>query len=175
MNENHLLSFLALRASHLTRAPKLIRVFLIAAASLCLAWPAGAAIIIGNYPPGPNEGAGPDIGFGTQMAVKFTMGNASQVLDTVLIRCKTNAPGTNIPAIDIRNDAGATPGTSVLFTIDGTTALPVGSSGNFTSVADYKFTATSLFTLAANTSYWFVVRAKQGTFEWWSTGGNGID
>lgn len=103
------------------------------------------------------------------MAVKFTMGNASQVLDNVSIRCKTNADGSNIPAIDIRNDAGTSPGDSVLFTIDGTTALPVASGGNSTKVMDYEFTATSRFTLAANTSYWFVVRAKQGTFEWWGS------
>jgi hypothetical protein len=112
------------------------------------------------------------------MAAKFTMGSASQVLDYVLIRCKTNAGGSNIPAIDIRNDAGKTPGTTVLFTINGTTALPIASSGGPPpDVADYKLTATSTFTLAANTSYWFVVRAKEGTFEWWysSTADNGID
>ena len=177
MKQDCLFSLAPLRTRRLPRTTKLLRLFLIAAASLWVAWPAGAAIIIGNYPPDTNEAPGPDIGsfVGTnsQMAVKFTMGNASQVLDNVLIRCKTNASGTNIPAIDIRNDAGTTPGANVLFTIDGTTALPPGAAGTTTKVMDYKFTATSTFTLAANTSYWFVVRAKQGAFEWWYSSANG--
>jgi hypothetical protein len=125
---------------------------------------AGAAVILGNLP-ASNEGAGPDIGFGTQDAVKFTVGSSSQVLGNVILRIKTNANGTNIPAIDIRNDAGTTPGTTVLFTIDGTTALPTGT----TTVQDYTLTATSTITLNANTSYWLVIRAKQGTFEWWQS------
>ena len=126
---------------------------------------ANAAVILGNLP-ASDEIPGADIGFGTQIAVKFTMGSSSRALDEVVLRVKTNASGSNVPAIDIRNDGGTLPGNNVLFTIEGTTDLPTG--GTSTVVANYKLSATSSFTLNASTSYWFVVRAKAGTFEWWA-------
>ncbi|MFN2541598.1 MAG: choice-of-anchor R domain-containing protein [Chthoniobacterales bacterium] len=127
---------------------------------------ASAAIILGNYPPGSSsENPGPDIGFGGQQAVKFTMGSSSTPLSNVILRVHTSSSGPNVPAIDIRNDAGTDPGTSVLFTIEGTTNL--APNGMFDQPEDYTLTATSSFTLAANTTYWLVVRAKSGSFEWW--------
>jgi hypothetical protein len=135
-------------------------------AVFAMASSASASVILGNLPAN-NEFPGPDIGFGTQVAVKFTMGGSSRVLSEVILRIKTNASGSNVPAIDIRNDGGTVPGTNVLFSIEGTTDLPNG--GLSTTVQDYKLTATSSFTLNANTSYWFVVRVKKGTFEWWSS------
>jgi len=95
---------------------------------------ANATIILGNLPAN-NEQPGADVGFGTQEAVKFTMGSSGAVLGNVILRVKTNAGGTNIPSIDIRNDTGSAPGTTVLFTIDGTTALPI-STGTATTVQD---------------------------------------
>src|ERR1043166_6651450 len=111
---------------------------------------ANAYIILGNYPVGSTEGPGPDIGFGTQQAVKFTMGNSSAPLSNVILRLHTNSNGSNIPAIDIRNDAGSDPGTTVLFTIEGTTSL--APNGMFDHPEDYTLFATSTFTLTANTS-----------------------
>jgi hypothetical protein len=175
MKQNYSCPIVGFRSYPRTISTRLIRICWVAVASLCLASPALAGVIIGNFPPGAQEIPGGDIGFGVQAAAKFTMGNASQVLDNVIIRCKSNASGTNIPAIDIRNDAGTTPGTTVLVSIAGTTPLPTPSGGNFPSVQDYTMTATSAFTLAANTSYWIVVRVEQGTFEWWYSAPDGID
>ena len=155
-------------------AKPLFRLFACLAVSMAVLSAPGSvsgAVIIGNLPAGASEFPGPDVGDGTNAfatfeAVKFTMGGTSAVLDNVVLRIKTNFNGTTLPAIEIRNDAGTAPGTTVLFGIDGTTPLP---SGLNTTVQSYTLTATSKFTLAANTSYWMVVRARPGSFEWWAS------
>ena len=83
----------------------------------------------------------------------------------MVLRIKTNFNGTTFPAIEIRNDAGTAPGTTVLFSITGTTVLPIGLN---TTVQRLHPDGTSTFTLAANTSYWMVVRANE-SFEWWAS------
>ena len=166
-----------MRTRHLvsprTRAGKpLFRLLAISCAlGVALSRQASGGVIVGNLPAGASEFPGPDIGDGTNAfasfeAVKFTMGGTSAVLDNVVLRIKTNFNGTTLPSIEIRNDAGTAPGTTVLFSIDGTTPLP---SGLNTTVQSYTLTATSTFTLAANTSYWMVVRARPGSFEWWAS------
>lgn len=145
----------------------------VGAAAFCLAGPARAAIVLGNLP-ASNEIAGPDMGsFGglqTEEAVKFTMKAGSDMtVNNVILRAKTNAAGTNIPAIEIRNDAGTKPGSTVLLTIDGVIPLPIVAANPGTLVQDYKLTATSAFTLTGNTTYWLVVKAKAGTYEWWQS------
>jgi hypothetical protein len=52
---------------------------------------ANATIILGNLP-ASNEQPGADVGFGTQEAVKFTMGSSGAVLSNVILRVKTNPP-----------------------------------------------------------------------------------
>lgn len=149
------------------------QILCLGAALFCLAGPVRAAIVLGNLP-ASNEIPGPDMGsFGglqTEEAVKFTIKAGSDMtVDNVVLRVKTNAAGSNIPAIEIRNDAGTKPGSKVLLTIDGVLPLPIVATNPGTIVQDYKLTATSAFTLKQSTTYWLVVKAKEGTYEWWQS------
>src|SRR5438270_8322733 len=98
MKQNDLVSRKIMGARKLGRLMRLAAILGAAAVLSGFVSAAGGAIILGNLP-ASNEQPGADMGFGTQVAVKFTMGSSSQVLDNVILRIKTNASGSNIPSI----------------------------------------------------------------------------
>ena len=95
-------------------------------------------------------------------AFGFTMGADAYQLDTVRLSIDFQSPNPS-PVVSIWSDAAGSPGTQ-LFALDN----PSSMSG----VGLYTFTAGSLFTLEAGTTYWMHVRSAPTTaprFLWYYT------
>lgn len=91
-------------------------------------------------------------------AAAFTMPGTAYTLDSVVLRL-SNFDAADTPVVEIRNDGGTNPGSTVLANFTN----PAGQGAAF---LDYTFTPTSAFTLSSSTKYWLVVSSSNGHYDW---------
>lgn len=121
--------------------------------------PVRAAVLIGNLPQN-NDNGGAFLASPTNVkALAFTLpaGN-NYSLDNAILRLDSYATGET-PLVQIRNDGGSNPGSTVLASFTNPTAQGAG-------IFNYTFTPTSPFTFAAGTKYWLYVTSTSGQFGW---------
>ncbi|WP_338420910.1 choice-of-anchor R domain-containing protein [Microcystis wesenbergii] len=95
-------------------------------------------------------------------ALAFTLpAGHNYSLDNVILRLRNLriVSPIDIPLVQIRNDGGINPGSTVLASF---TNPPNQGPGTF----DYSFTPTAPFTFIAGTKYWLTVASTQGQFGW---------
>lgn len=91
-------------------------------------------------------------------AAAFTMPGTAYTLDSVVLRLG-NFESADTLLLEIRNDAGGNPGSTVLATFTSPT-------GQGASTLDYTFTPTTTFTLSSSTNYWLVAAVSNGSVAW---------
>ncbi|GEA27030.1 hypothetical protein MiAbW_01590 [Microcystis aeruginosa NIES-4325] len=120
-------------------------------------------VLIGNLPP-TNDDQATAISVDNERvrALAFTLpaGN-NYSLDNAILRLRNLriVSPADIPLVQIRNDGGSNPGSTVLASF---TNPPNLGPGTF----DYTFTPTAPFTFIAGTKYWLTVASTQGQFGW---------
>jgi hypothetical protein len=120
--------------------------------------PAGAAVIITNYPP-PNDNVSTNIDDGLAVAAGFTLpGGAAYSLTSATVRISADDTVTAFSA-QLFGDGGAGPVAPALVTF----TAPIIAAGP----ADYVLTPNAPFVLQPATTYWLVVRGEvpSGTFD----------
>jgi len=97
------------------------------------------------------------------LTASFGTGTSAMVLDSATLKLASIVTGS--AALSLYTDGGLQPGTFV-----GTLTSPSSYS---TTLANTTFTSGSLM-LAANTTYWLVLSATTGSFDWaWTTDNSG--
>ena len=97
------------------------------------------------------------------LASSFGTGNATYKLDTVTLLLENSVAGAAV--VDIYSNGGLQPGSLV-----GTLISPTSYIG---PLVETTFTASDI-TLSANSTYWVVLRAAQGEFDWgWASSDSG--
>jgi hypothetical protein len=97
------------------------------------------------------------------LTASFGTGTSAMLLDSATLKLASTVTGS--ATLRLYTDGGLQPGTLV-----GTLTSPTSYS---TTLADTTFTSGSLM-LAANTTYWLVLSATSGSFDWaWTTDNTG--
>jgi len=146
--------------------------------------PTQAAILIGNSPSTTNDriNAGTIIGGTvTARAYSFTTGAQAYDLNSIDLRLSFAATGSKTPLVTINSNSLSTPGgvLASLTTTGSGLGIGTGTGGNPStgaSYATYNYTSSSLFTFAANTTYWLRVATVSGTGTniFWSGNNSGV-
>src|SRR5438552_8932827 len=131
--------------------------------ALCLACiSTRAAVLIGNYPP-PDDSIPEDIITGFfQIAAGFTVPSTGYTVDDVVLRLGNyDTTSGTAAAVGFYTDNGGVPGSLV-------GSLLNAPSSSSTAIGDFTFTPSGTVTLSANTSYWLLVDASNGSYQWWA-------
>lgn len=125
---------------------------------------ANADLVIGNLPATSDTTLSAGLNNLRVKAIRFTMGNDAYDVDNVILRLANyGVAGEAFAQIRDFNGSTTSVGTTTLLSF--TPSAPGGAPA-----AEYTFTASSAFTLQANTSYWLVVGGIAGqAFDWRAT------
>ncbi|MDX1978488.1 MAG: choice-of-anchor R domain-containing protein [Pseudanabaenaceae cyanobacterium bins.68] len=128
------------------------------------------AVLLGNYPPVNSFGVPPSFNGQRQKAISFTVPAPGYTLDSVVLRLSNFDLETETALLQVFADpllTSTNPNQATLQPVGFETPVAEGPGIDGISIDSFTFLPTSSFVFGADTRYWLLVSAANGSeFEW---------
>lgn len=126
---------------------------------------AGAAVLLGNYPPVNDNGLPPSFDGTRQKAIGFTLPSGTNYfLDSLELRLGNYDSSVDTPLLQLFADSNLTSTNPNNATLQSLSFINPPSASN--AVSNFTFTPNGSYTLQASTRYWLLVDSIAGEFDW---------